>query len=196
MYLYGASGHAKVIIDILDAQQINVDGMFDDDHTIDELMAIPVNHQWNGESPIIVSIGNNLARKQIVQKLNCDFARVYHPSAVVSPNSSIGEGTVVMQGSIIQSGARVGCHCIVNTGSSVDHECFIEVFSPKDKRSEVIYCPEKPDPLQNAFDVTKTFSELNYRPQYSYLDQLRDIKHEMETEPFALLWGTKDDYKE
>lgn len=72
----------------------------------------------------------------------------------------------------------------------------IDVFSPKDHRSEVIYCPEKPDPLQNAFDVTKTFSELNYRPKYSYLDQLKDLKHEMETEPFSLLWGTKDDYKE
>lgn len=72
----------------------------------------------------------------------------------------------------------------------------IEVFSPADNKSKVIYCPEKPDPLQNAFDVTKTFEELNYRPKYSYLDQLRDFKHEMETEPFAKLWGTKEDYKE
>lgn len=72
----------------------------------------------------------------------------------------------------------------------------IKVFSPKDNPSPVTYCPEKPDPLQNAFDVSKTFSELNYKPQYSYIDQLIDIKHEMETEPFALLWGTKEDYKE
>jgi len=72
----------------------------------------------------------------------------------------------------------------------------IEVFSPKDHKSKVTYCPEKPDPLQNAFDVSKTFADLDYHPVYSYLDQLRDFKHEMETEPFALLWGTKDDYLE
>ena len=72
----------------------------------------------------------------------------------------------------------------------------IEVFSPKDKPSEVVYCPEKPDPLQNAFAVEKTFRELNWKPIYSYLDQLRDFKHEMETEPMAGLWGTKEDYKE
>ncbi len=72
----------------------------------------------------------------------------------------------------------------------------IKVFSPKDNPSPVVYCPDKPDPLQNAFDVSKTFSELNYRPQYSYLDQLRDFKHEMETEPFAQLWGTAKDYSE
>lgn len=70
----------------------------------------------------------------------------------------------------------------------------IEVFSPKDKPSEIIYCPEKPDPLENAFDVSKTFSELDYKPEYSYIDQLRDFKKEMEEEPMAQLWGVKSDY--
>ncbi len=70
----------------------------------------------------------------------------------------------------------------------------IEVFSPADKKSEIIYCPEKPDPLENAFDITKITHELGYRPEYSYMDQLRDLKKEMELEPFALLWGKKEDY--
>lgn len=73
----------------------------------------------------------------------------------------------------------------------------IEIFSPKDKPSEIIYCPEKPDPLQNAFDMTKTFADFPaYRPEYDYLDQLRDFKKEMEEEPMAQLWGTKDNYIE
>jgi len=60
-----------------------------------------------------------------------------------------------------------------------------------------VYCPEKPDPLQNAFDMTKTFADFpEYRPKYSYIEQLQDFKREMETEPMAQLWGTKDDYKE
>ena len=99
----------------------------------------------------------------------------------------------------VQSGLAGGCYNVGNGWQVTLEEQImgiIDVFSPKDHRSEVIYCPEKPDPLQNAFDVTKTFSELNYRPKYSYIDQLKDFKHEMETEPSALLWGTKDDYKE
>lgn len=73
----------------------------------------------------------------------------------------------------------------------------IEVFSPKNNPSEIIYCPEKPDPLENAFDMTKTFTDFpNYRPQYSYIEQLIDFKNEMETEPMAQLWGTKEDYNE
>ena len=70
----------------------------------------------------------------------------------------------------------------------------IEVFSPKDNPSKIIYCPEKSDPLENAFDVSKTFSELDYKPEFSYIDQLRDFKKEMEEEPMAQLWGVKTDY--
>lgn len=72
----------------------------------------------------------------------------------------------------------------------------IKVFSPKDHPSEIIYCPEKPDPLENAFDITKTEKELNFHPKYSYIDSLIDFKHEMETEPFEKLWGRKEDYTE
>lgn len=70
----------------------------------------------------------------------------------------------------------------------------IEVFSPKSNPSPIVYCPEKPDPLQNAFDATKTFKELGFKPAYSYIQQLEDFKREMEIEPFAQLWGTKEDY--
>lgn len=125
MYLYGASGHAKVIIDILSASAVKVDALFDDDCTINELLSIPVRHDWNGESPLIVSIGNNLARKQIVEKLNCEFSSAIHPTAIISPHAQIGVGTVVMQGAIVQSDARIGKHCILNTGASIDHECLI-----------------------------------------------------------------------
>ena len=134
MYLYGASGHAKVIIDILKASNITIDALFDDDRNIEELLSIPVMHEWNGESPLVISIGNNFSRKQIAEKLNCEYGTIVHPSAIVSPNTRIGEGSVVMQGAIVQSGARIGRHCILNTGVSIDHECEIEDFvhiSPK-----------------------------------------------------------------
>ena len=71
----------------------------------------------------------------------------------------------------------------------------VEVFSPEGQKSEITYCPEKPSNLQNAFDMTKTFTDFpTYRPQYSYIEQLRDFKKEMEEEPMAQLWGRKEDY--
>ena len=53
MYLYGASGHAKVIIDILQASGTPVEALFDDDSSINELLSIPVKHQWCGETPMV-----------------------------------------------------------------------------------------------------------------------------------------------
>ena len=71
----------------------------------------------------------------------------------------------------------------------------IKVFSPKDNPSPVIYVKDKPDPLENAFEITKIKRDFGYEPLYTYILQLEDFKHDMETEPFAKLWGTKEDYE-
>lgn len=42
MYLYGASGHAKVIIDILESMNIDVSGLFDDNIEVKDLLGFPV----------------------------------------------------------------------------------------------------------------------------------------------------------
>lgn len=125
MYLYGASGHAKVIIDILEASGVQVEGLIDDNPNIDQLQSYPVRHTFTGESPFIISIGNNKIRKQVAERLQTAYGKAIHPSAILSPTAKIGDGTVVMQGAIIQADANVGKHCIINTGASVDHECVI-----------------------------------------------------------------------
>lgn len=125
MYLYGASGHAKVIIDILEASGVQVEGLIDDNPNIDQLQGYPVRHTFTGESPFIISIGNNKIRKQVAERLQASYGKAIHPSAILSPTAKIGDGTVVMQGAIIQADAKVGKHCIINTGASVDHECVI-----------------------------------------------------------------------
>lgn len=128
MYLFGASGHAKVIIDILKATDTEIDGLVDDNPDINALLGYPVFHNRTDISPVIVSIGINTTRRKVVGKLTGIFGKAVHPLAVISDTVTIGEGTVVMQGVIIQSDAKIGKHCIVNTGASVDHECVIEDF--------------------------------------------------------------------
>jgi len=54
------------------------------------------------------------------------WATALHPTAWVSPTAEIGEGTVVMAGVIVQTGARVGRHCVLNTGSIVEHDVVLE----------------------------------------------------------------------
>lgn len=128
MYLFGARGHAKVIIDILRAENIEINGLVDDNSEINELCGYPVFHNRSGLFPIIVSVGKNSVRKKIVHQLKGEFGRAIHPSAIVSDTAVILEGTVVMQGAIIQTETKIGAHCIINTGASIDHECTIEDY--------------------------------------------------------------------
>lgn len=125
MYLYGASGHAKVIMDIIKAQGDTVEGLVDDNRNLKELCGVPVLHAAEGLSPFIVSIGNCKIRKLITESLNCSFGKAIHPSAIISLSATIGDGTVVMPGVIINAEAEIGKHCIVNTNASIDHECVI-----------------------------------------------------------------------
>lgn len=128
MYLYGASGHAKVIIDILRAIYEPVEALFDDNEQLHHLLNYPVLRSSEVCGPLIISIGNNSIRKKIAVGLEVEFGNAFHPSAIISEEAKIDVGTVVMQGAIIQSGVRIGKHCIINTGASVDHECLLNDF--------------------------------------------------------------------
>lgn len=128
MYLYGASGHAKVIIDILVAQGDIVEGLFDDNEDIKQLLNYPVLKTNVIKSPLIISIGANKIRKAIAEKNQCEFGIAIHPSAVISNYTTIDVGTVVMQNVVIQSSCLIGRHCIINTSASIDHDCVIEDF--------------------------------------------------------------------
>lgn len=92
-------------------------------------MGYRVYHEVPLNESLIINIGSNSIRKMISEKLNnFNFATAVHPSAIISPKSSVGVGSVVMQGAIIQSSAVVGRHCIINTAASVDHDCVVEDF--------------------------------------------------------------------
>lgn len=123
--LFGASGHAKVIMDIINAEGNHVDELYDDAPHCSEINGIPVYvaGQKEVEGPLIVSIGSNKFRKLVAERYDVEYATACHPSALISPSAKIGEGTVVMQGAILQPDVRIGKHCIINSGASVDHEC-------------------------------------------------------------------------
>lgn len=133
MYLFGASGHGKVVKEIVEANGGTVDAFVDDNPDVCECGGRPVLHDAAGLSPIIVSIGVNRIRKMIVERLKADnpsitFGTAIHPRATVSPSARIGEGTVVVPGAVINADAVIGRHCIINTGATVGHDCVIDDY--------------------------------------------------------------------
>lgn len=140
MYLYGAGGHAKVIIEIIKSMGETIDGLFDDNDYVEELIGIKVEKGIQIseadfpvlESPVIISIGNNTERaeiaKRLANKFDVKFGKAVHPTAFVSPSASVAEGAMILHGAIIQAETRIGKHVLVNTAASIDHENVIEDF--------------------------------------------------------------------
>tara|TARA_R110001606_G_scaffold152476_1_gene293193 strand:- start:4390 stop:5010 length:621 start_codon:yes stop_codon:yes gene_type:complete len=130
--LYGASGHGKVIKDIVLSTNNEVQFFFDDNIVHQQFLGIPVFSsdaiKTFENNEFIISIGNNSIRKKISKKLTVQFAKAIHHSAIVSKNVKIGKGTVVMAGAIINSGVSIGEHCIINSNAVVEHDCFVEDF--------------------------------------------------------------------
>lgn len=132
MVLFGASGHAKVVIDILERSGIEVSHLVDANPEIEELAGYQVMDEEGymslSEEEYIISIGSNTIRKKIVKDSNLVYGWAVHPSAILGDDVSIGQGTVVMAGAIINPSTQVGNHCIINTSASIDHDCIIEDF--------------------------------------------------------------------
>lgn len=128
--LFGASGHAKVIMDVIEAQGNNLGCLFDDAPHCSTLRGKTVYKatETNVMEPLIISIGSNRIRKHISERYLVHYSTAVHPTAMVSGSVSIGDGTVVMHGAIIQADTVIGKHCIINSGASIDHECHIEDF--------------------------------------------------------------------
>lgn len=129
MILAGASGHAKVIIDILKKSGQSVDFLVDANDKIKQLSGIPVIHQdeYKAEQQheLILSIGANQVRKRLAAFFLTRFGKAIHPDAILASDVAIGEGTVVMAGAVVNSSTRICRHCIINTVASIDHDCQI-----------------------------------------------------------------------
>jgi len=129
VYLYGASGHAKVVIEILELRKAIISGLIDNNPGIKTLLDYPVYSAIKEPShdniEILISIGDNVTRKKLAETLDVKFINAIHPSAHISPRCIMGEGAVVMAGVTVNSNVVIGKHAILNTNCSIDHDCIL-----------------------------------------------------------------------
>ncbi len=136
--LYGTGGHANVVLDALVASGDLVHAVFDDrrgDRFFAGLKVRPglslVGHTSFDPSsaPVIVCVGHNAARADIAAMLPVTFATARHPKAIVAPDVTLGEGSIILHGAIVLPGTTVGRHVIVNTMAAVGGDCILGDFS-------------------------------------------------------------------
>ena len=143
LFVYGASGHGKVVADILFAREdSNVAGFVDDRAELrgTTVLGLPVcgDGSWLQQETrkmrvaVALGIGNNSVRKQLALKClawGAELVSVVHPTAWVSASAQLGSGTVVMANAVINPNAKVGNGVIVNTAAVVEHDVEIGDFA-------------------------------------------------------------------
>lgn len=133
----GASGHGKVVADIVRRSGDTLLGFLDDNETLPpEIAGIPVlgkvaDYIKYPDVSFIVGIGNSAIREKIVHQLsNVHWYTAIHPSAVISAlDTRIGAGSVIMANAVINPSAHIGKHCIINTAAVAEHDNRVGDFS-------------------------------------------------------------------
>jgi sugar O-acyltransferase (sialic acid O-acetyltransferase NeuD family) len=137
--IIGAGGHAKVIADIIEKSGDEIVGFLDDNKEIgttiiNEYKVIgDLNNRFTmavtkENLEFIIAIGDNKKREEISHSPNLKFYTAIHPSAQIGLDVEIQEGTVIMANACINSSAKIGKHCIINTGAIIEHDNIIEDF--------------------------------------------------------------------
>ena len=135
-FVFGSSGHGKVVVDAIERTGGSVVFIVDDDQ--DKIGRTYFGYEVLGRVDLlarradvdcgVVAIGDNAIRDRIVNWLESnhfEFGTLVHPSAMIGRGVSIGQGTVVFASTVVNSDTRIGKHNIINTASSVDHDCVL-----------------------------------------------------------------------
>lgn len=138
LFIFGGSGHAKVVIDaIVRTGRDRVALVVDDAKSRHGDTILGCRIEGGREVLLagraltprgIVAIGDNVARLTVatwLEENGFQFITVVHPSAVVAASAHVARGTVVMPMVAINADAQIGRHVIINTAASVDHDCVV-----------------------------------------------------------------------
>ena len=135
--IIGASGHGKVVANIAKLNGYDEILFLDDDTSKKSCGRYPVAgtskdiRQYKGNYDFIIAIGNNRIREKIsdmLERENIKQTTLIHPCAVIDETVKIKEGTVIMANAAVNAEVQIGRSCIINTSSSIDHECILEDY--------------------------------------------------------------------
>lgn len=143
--IYGASGHGKVVADILGACGIEVEGFVDDDPARSAPTLLG-DGKWlaleAGRRPIAVAfgIGDNFDRRAVMERVagyNVHLLTAVHPSAAIAPSAKIAPGVTIMPHAVVNADAVIGRGAIINSGAVVEHDCIVGQYAHLSPRTAI-----------------------------------------------------------
>lgn len=133
IYIIGAGGHGVVVAEIASTLGYTVEGFVDDDtalfgNSILNWTVLGGRDCIPDGATVALGIGGNSIRANLLKTAESHrwvMPVLIHPSAVISPSASLGDGTVVMAQVAVNARVSIGRGCILNTSCSVDHDCVL-----------------------------------------------------------------------
>ena len=135
--IVGAGGHAKVIIELIQAQGCyRVVGLIDADPTPRTVLGVQVigadrdlvRLRGSGINKAFVALGDNRRRVAIgreLENMGFEMINAISRAAVISPSAQLGQGVAIMAGAVLNAASTIGDFAIVNTGALIDHDATI-----------------------------------------------------------------------
>lgn len=138
--IYGAGGHAAVVISAARKAGLSVVGIVDDTARVGFTLLSCDVRGGNKKLPellsetnkIHVAIGDNKARVDVSAtcvEAGFECATICHPTAVCEEECTISDGTFIAANAFIGTCTTIGKGCIINTAATVDHHCKIGEFA-------------------------------------------------------------------
>lgn len=137
---WGATGQAIVLHEFLDHAGCELRGVYDRNPNVkNPFEKVPI---WNDESEFIhflkdkegwcfaVAIGGDGGRDRIeiaekLRRVGLKPKTLIHPRSHLASDAVVGEGSQILINATLASRAEIGKQVILNSSSSVDHECKI-----------------------------------------------------------------------
>jgi sugar O-acyltransferase (sialic acid O-acetyltransferase NeuD family) len=136
----GAGGYGRLALDVLIAGGFEawIIGFYDDAHAVlpDKVRGFPVLGDVGvlksmlsvEEVHVVVAISDNAVRLRIansIRALGARFFTAVHPSAYVSADAVVGDGSVLAAGAVMHPDAAVGSHCYLGPQAVVDRDAVV-----------------------------------------------------------------------
>ena len=134
--LIGGGGHCRSCIDVIEAEsRHSIAGIVDRRPHVKDVLGYPVvGEDTDLESLLkvarnaLVAIGQirspdpRVKAFSLLRNLGFQLVTPVSPNAHVSPRATVGLGSIVMHGAVVNAGASIGDNVIVNTSAVVEHD--------------------------------------------------------------------------
>jgi len=140
--LIGGGGHCVSVIDVIENDnKFNILGILDSNIKEDNVLGYQIlggdnliPELVNENTYFLITVGqikSYSSRKKIAKILienKAKLATIISSIAYVSKHATIGEGSVIMNGAVVNAKSTIGKNCIINTKSNVEHGVSIGDF--------------------------------------------------------------------